>query len=102
MAVEEILAIPQAQKNAVALDQQLRTKVAAPIPWQFLPLQDSVDLAMFLIRATISYQRFTVGIRGVGGATDVVAITRDGVDEIQTKHITGEREHPTGRSRKDV
>jgi hypothetical protein len=101
-AVEEILAIPDARRNPALIDQQLRMKVAAPIPWQFLPLQDSVDLAMFLIRTTISYQRFTVGIRGVGGATDVVAITRDGVNEIQTKHITGEREHPTGRSRRDV
>jgi hypothetical protein len=99
---EEILGVPPAQRNADALYGQLRMKVAAPIPWQFLPLQDCVDLAMFLIRTTISYQRFTMGIRGVGGATDVVTITRDGVNDIQTKQISGEREHPTGRSRRDV
>jgi hypothetical protein len=96
---EDILAIPPAQRNTAALNEQLRTKVGAPIPWQFLPLQDCVDLAMFLVKTTIAYQRFTVGIRGVGGATDVATITRDGVNEIQTKQISGEREHPTGRSR---
>ena len=96
---EEILGIAQEQRNPGGLYNQLKGKVGAPIPWQFLPLQDSVDLAMFLIKTTIAYQRFTVGIRGVGGATDVAAITRDGVNEIQIKQISGEREHPTGRSR---
>lgn len=97
--VEEIFAIPQENRNPQELYKQLTIKVGASIPWQFLPLQDCVDLAMFLIRTTISYQRFTVGIRAVGGAIDVAAITRDGLNEIQTKQITGEREHPTGRSR---
>lgn len=96
---EEFLAVPQTQRNPQALYEQLRTRVTAPIPWQFLPLQDCVDLAMFLVKTTIAYQRFTVGIRGVGGATDVATITRDGVHDVQTKQITGEREHPTGRSR---
>ncbi|HTB93139.1 MAG TPA: hypothetical protein VK728_09935 [Candidatus Sulfotelmatobacter sp.] len=96
---EDILAIPPAQRNPGVLYEQLRTRVGAPIPWQFLPLQDCVDLAMFLVRTTIAYQRFTVGIRGVGGATDVATITRDGVNDVQTKQISGEREHPTGRSR---
>jgi hypothetical protein len=99
---EEVLGIPQERRNVDTLNNELRKTVAAPIPWQFLPLQDCVDLAMFLVKTTIAYQRFTLGIRGVGGATDVVAITREGVNEIQTKHISGEREHPTGRSRRDV
>jgi hypothetical protein len=97
--VEDILAIPPAQRNTTALNDQIKGKVGAAIPWQFLPLQDCVDLAIFLVRTTIAYQRFTVGIRGVGGATDVATITRDGVIDVQTKQISGEREHPTGRSR---
>jgi hypothetical protein len=97
--VEEILGIPPERRNPQVLNDQLRTKTGAPIPWQFLPLQDCVDLAMFIIKTTIAYQRFTVGIRGVGGATDVATITRDGVHDVQAKQISGEREHPTGRSR---
>jgi hypothetical protein len=96
---EESLGIAPEHRNPNELYNQLKVKVGAPIPWQFLPLQDCVDLAMFLIKTTIAYQRFTVGIRGVGGATDVAAITRDGVNDIQMKQISGEREHPTGRSR---
>ena len=97
--VEDILAIPAPQRNTRVLNDQLKARTGASIPWQFLPLQDCVDLAMLLVRTTISYQRFTVGIRAVGGAIDVATITREGVNEIQTKQISGEREHPTGRSR---
>ena len=97
--VEDILAIPPNKRNPSALNDQLRTKFLT-IPWQFLPLQDCVDLAMFVIRTTIGFQRFAVGIRGVGGAIDVATITRtDGFTEIQTKKISGEKEHPTIRSR---
>lgn len=62
------------------------------IPYPFLPLQDCVDLSIFLIRATINLQQWTVGIRGVGGAIDVATITKvDGYKAIQQKQITGER-----------
>ena len=98
--VEEVLQVPPAKRNPNALNQQLKNRLSVPIPWQFLPLQDCVDLAIFLVRTTIAYQRFTVGVRGVGGAIDVATITRtEGVKEIQTKQIFGEREHPSGRSR---
>ena len=63
------------------------------IPYQFLPLQDCVDLSIFLIRATINLQQWTIGgIRGVGGAIDVATITKvDGFKAIQQKQITGEK-----------
>lgn len=35
-----------------------------PIPYQFLPLQDCVDLAILLIRTTAELQKFLVDIRG--------------------------------------
>lgn len=73
------------------LEVDLRTKFSARIPWQFLPLQDCVDLAIFLIRATISLQKWTVDIRGVGGAVDVATITRtQPFKYIQQKEIVGE------------
>ncbi|CAN5701646.1 hypothetical protein BH23CHL7_BH23CHL7_18170 [soil metagenome] len=73
------------------LHDALRQNMGAKIPYQFLPLQDCVDLSIFLIRATAELQSWQVGIRGVGGAIDVATITRtDGLREIQRKQIVGE------------
>lgn len=73
------------------LDIELRTKLSARIPWQFLPLQDCVDLSIFLVRATITLQKWTIDIRGVGGAVDVATITRtEGFKYIQQKMLSGE------------
>jgi hypothetical protein len=50
-----------------------------------------VDLSIFLLRTTITLQKWLVGVRGVGGAIDVVTITRtDGVQEVQVKQVVGE------------
>jgi hypothetical protein len=77
--------------QADPLDVELRTKLSARIPWQFLPLQDCVDLSIFLVRATITLQKWTVEIRGVGGAVDVATVTRTaGFKYIQQKEIIGE------------
>jgi hypothetical protein len=46
------------------------------IPYPVLPLQDCVDLAVFLIRTTITAQNLTLGIRGVGGTIEVAIIQR--------------------------
>jgi len=66
------------------------------IPYQVLPLQDCVDLALLLIRTTINAQALAVGTRGVGGMIEVATITRTGkLDFVQRKKIRGE--HQTGR-----
>jgi hypothetical protein len=62
-----------------------------PLPLQAMPLQDCVDLAIFFIRTTISAQKLTVGLRGVGGHIDVATITqKDGLRFIQRKQLRGE------------
>jgi hypothetical protein len=72
--------------------QKVLQSLAMPIPYQFLPLQDCVDLAIFLIKTTATIQRWTTGVRGVGGAIDVATITRtDGFRAIQEKQILGDR-----------
>jgi hypothetical protein len=72
--------------------QKVLKGLAMPIPYQFLPLQDSVDLAIFLIKTTATLQGWAAGVRGVGGAIDVATITRtDGFRPIQEKEIVGER-----------
>ncbi len=87
-------------KGFLSLDDQkreglrlhLKAQLQAPVPFAFLPLQDCVDFAIFLIRTTITMQHWLLGLRGVGGAIDVAVITQteDGLKEIQKKKITGE------------
>ena len=62
------------------------------IPYHLLPLQDCIDLAIFLIRTTTTAQNLSIGIRGVGGAIDVAVITkRGGLEIIQRKELAGEK-----------
>jgi hypothetical protein len=92
--VQQVLNIPQASRSST-LNDDLRNRFTLPIPWQFLPLQDCVDLSIFLVRSTIELQRWMVGVRGVGGAVDVATITRTkGFEEVQLKKITGESTLP--------
>lgn len=70
---------------------QVLDRFRAEIPYRFLPLQDCVDLAIFIIQATIKMQSWTTGVRGVGGAIDVATITKaEGFVPVQMKGIAGE------------
>jgi hypothetical protein len=72
--------------------EHLGQNLGLPIPYQFLPLQDCVDLAILIVRTTAQLQTFLVDIRGVGGYVDVATITRtEGFRAVQQKEITGER-----------
>jgi hypothetical protein len=74
------------------LRNHLKSNSSLRIPYQFLPLQDCVDLSISLIRVTITLQTWLVGVRGVGGKIDVATITRtDGFTPIQQKKIRGEQ-----------
>lgn len=78
-------------KKRDEISQHLKSQVQTPIPFAFLPLQDCIDLAIFLIRTTIIMQHWVIGVRGVGGAIDVAVITQtEGFLDIQRKKITGE------------
>jgi len=75
------------------LSKHLQTQLQTPVPFAFLPLQDCIDLAIFLIRTTIVMQHWVVGVRGVGGAIDVAVITQaEGFKDIQRKKIKGEEQ----------
>jgi hypothetical protein len=77
---------------AADLQERIKGQLGMPIPYQFLPLQDCVDLAILLVRTTARLQDFHIGIRGVGGAVDVATITRmEGFNPVQQKAIGGER-----------
>jgi hypothetical protein len=87
--VSNFLKLTEEQKNQ--LEQHLRQNLSVRVPYQFLPLQDCVDLSIFLIRTTAMMHNWIVGIRGVGGAIDVAIITKTkGFVPIQEKKIYGE------------
>jgi hypothetical protein len=65
------------QDQLANLKPEIDKKLAAGIPYQFLPLQDCIDLATFLIRSTIDFQKFRMTLRGVGGHVEVATITSD-------------------------
>jgi hypothetical protein len=87
--VRDILKGPQEQRPTEAvITDELRKKLMLPIPWQFLPLQDCVDLCVFLVRTTIELQQWLMYVRGVGGAIDVATITRsEGFKALQIKEV---------------
>ena len=88
--IQQFLALDDARRNALIND--LKPKLAVAIPYQFLPLQDCVSLALFIIRTTITLQTWHAGVRGVGGFIDLATITRtEGFDYIQRKKISGEK-----------
>jgi hypothetical protein len=88
--VQEYLQLDESRRPDI--QDHLNQNLGLPIPYQFLPLQDCVDLAILLIRTTAELQRFLVDVRGVGGEIDVATITRtEGFRPIQQKEIRGER-----------
>ena len=79
-------------EQRVALQEHLEGALSSRIPYPFLPLQDCVDLSIFLIRTTMEIQNWIVGVRGVGGAIDVATITRtEGFKPVQRKTIVGQK-----------
>ncbi len=70
-------------KHDPDLEKKLKEQFALPIPWQFLPLQDCIDVVISMLRVTITLQQWMIGVRGVGGAIDVATITR--MDGFQTR-----------------
>lgn len=78
-------------KQIKKLTEVFKQHIEFTIPYRVLPLQDCVNLAIFLIRTTITGQQLAIGVRGVGGMIEVATITRtDGVSVIQKKEIHGE------------
>ena len=55
-----------------------------------MPLQDAVDYAVHLIRATIDTMRFEPRFPSVGGPIDVLVVTPGGVRWVQRKELRGE------------
>ena len=64
---------------------------AAHLPlFAAMPIQDAVDYALHLIRATIDTMRFEPRFPSVGGPIDVLVVTAEGMRWVQRKELRGE------------
>lgn len=89
IAIQQRLGLTQQQADD--MNMELATR-ASQIPWPFLPLQDCIDLSIFMIRTTIIMQHWLTTVRGVGGSIDVAVITQEGgLVELQKKQLIGEK-----------
>ena len=92
---DALLTLVQAKvpgSDRAALAAEITPISGSAIPYQFLPLQDCIDLSVLLIRTTGQVLDYQVGIRGVGGSIDVATVTRaEGFRYVQRKEIRGER-----------
>ena len=88
-ALQQFFSLPDEQVEAFRM--RLASQIEYRTPYDVLALQDCVDLAAFLIRATITAQSVSTDLRGVGGPIDVATITRtDGFRWVQRKRVQGE------------
>lgn len=69
------------------LNPILTAKLQAPLVFAPMPIQDAIDLARFLVDASITYSRFIPGAQIVGGPVEIAAITKhEGFKWISRKH----------------
>ncbi|MCW3094942.1 MAG: hypothetical protein JWL77_560 [Chthonomonadaceae bacterium] len=60
-----------------------------------MPIQDAIDLSVFLIETTTKYLRFLVGPQTVGGPVEVAAITKyEGFQWVQRKYYYNRELNP--------
>jgi len=72
-------------------NQEIFSELRYDIRYDLMSLQDAVDFALFIVRATIEAQRFNQkASMGVGGDIDIAVITPDGFRWIQKKELHGE------------
>jgi len=67
----------------------------APLVIDSMPLQDAIELAIFLAETTIQFIRFMPGAQIVGGQIEVAAISKhEGFKWIQRKHYFSQQLNP--------
>ncbi len=98
------IAFPQALVNrgivashddAVAIYQEVRQELNPQMVTEAMPIQDAIDLAEFLVHATIQVVRFSPGNPTVGGPIEIATITKhEDFKWVQRKHFFQTRLNP--------
>ena len=79
--------------DLASFEEALRSSLETNIPYALLSLQDCVNLAIALIRTTMTIQSLSLEPRGVGGTVEVLVITPNGgVQWVQKRVLYGELE----------
>ncbi len=78
------LGLPPDQVNQAV--EFIGSKLEVPLVYAPMPIQDTIDLAVFLVETAICFSRFLPGWPLVGGPVDVAAITKhEGFRWVQRK-----------------
>ncbi len=83
--VEWCRSIGVAEDQIYSSYMELRERIMWPIIYEGMPLQDAIDLAVYLVNVTIGHSRFAVGPPVCGGDIDVATITPRGMQWISRK-----------------
>ena len=79
------LGVPQ--KDVAGYVTKIQAKTAIPLAFAGMPVGEAIDLADFLVEATIKFVRFAPGHQMVGGPVEIAAMTRyEGFKWIKRKH----------------
>jgi 20S proteasome alpha/beta subunit len=77
--------------------QDLQQQVGAQLVHSAMPIQDAIELAEFLVHATIQFVRFKPGDATVGGPIEIATITKhEGFKWVRRKHYYDPRLNPGG------
>lgn len=83
---------PEKMQDAVNM---LRSRLAYELCSPPMPIQDAIELAMYLVETTIGFTRFKVGAATVGGPVEIAAVTRhEGFKWVRRKHYFEARLNP--------
>jgi len=86
-ALGSVIAPSPSQLELDRLAAHLKKALHAPLVFAPMPIQDTIDLAEFLVHTAIMYSRFTPGAPSVGGPIEIAAITKhEGFKWICRKH----------------
>jgi hypothetical protein len=84
---EALVQLGVAQQDVPAYVDQIKAKTALPLVHAGMPIGEAIDLADFLVEATIKFVRFAPGHQSVGGPVEIAAMTRhEGFKWIKRKH----------------
>ncbi|EAR26114.1 hypothetical protein A20C1_09544 [marine actinobacterium PHSC20C1] len=99
------LAVPDALLNldigldpaqSLLINDNLKAQLNPQMVPAAMPIQDAIDLAEFLVHATIQFVRFSPGSPTVGGPIEIATITKhEGFRWVRRKHFFESRLNPT-------
>ena len=84
---QALLQLGVPQQNIDGYVAIIKAQTALPLVYAGMPIGETIELAEFLVEATIKFVRFAPGPPSVGGPVEIAAMTRhEGFKWIKRKH----------------